>query len=403
MLNYPDWGIVLYDIGGSPIADLSQAAFNETLTRELNGIDTFSWEMHLDAMETSQVAAITRLVRVWRDGTLMFAGVVGPVTRSAAARTASFTAFSPLWRLQHRYHIDPHDFTYITGRGQLNPAFPTDPYQGGTDPSEIMWTMIEFTSQVVGYSGGDDAGIVKGSLAQYAFIDNLELGPPLLGKRYSRGQNTWDLIQDIIQAPGMPDLDCSYIDGGSSMLEFNTVAKKGSPAGVSFDYRTGAKNLDDLVETTNVEPGSFANYIAVQGQGDTDAQQTIVRADGVTQPIPRSGGMSWTPPDLISSHGLYMRFEKLEEAVEKDGLNARALGQHLLRTGMYPPVYYDPVLSPAVVWDWPGSFDIGDTVTINCARDGMSFSVGQRISQVTCKRGADGAETFGVTLFTDLS
>jgi hypothetical protein len=402
-MDYPDYSITLYDIGGSPIASLTESAFDETLTRVLNGIDSFSWSMHLDAPETAQVLPIQRLVRVWRGGALVFAGVVGPRSRNAASRTANFTAYSPLWRLQHRFHIDPHDFTYITGRGQLNPALPTDAYAGGTDPSEIMWTMIEFTSQVVLYTGGDDAGITEGSFATYSLIDNFETGPPLLGKRYSRGQNTWDLIQEILQAPGMPDLDCTYIDGGASMMQFNTVAKKGADNGFSLDYRTGQKNLDDLIETTSVEPGSFANYVAVQGQGDTDAQQTIVRADGVTQPIPRSGGLSWTPPDLITSHGLYMRFEQIEEALEKDGLNARAYGQYLLRRNMYPPVNYEPVLSPAVVWNWPGDFDVGDTVTINCNRDSMAFSAQRRIDEVTVKRGPDGSETFNLSLHEDLT
>ncbi len=420
MTAYPAWTVKAYDLLGGFLADMSGSVYSDSLNYPKTGLDSYSFSVHLEDPVNAFLLPLRCVVKVWRnvpgedprpDDEPNFAGILGPRQRNADSRAASFTAFGALWRLQHRYHIDPHDFTWETGVGIIgySAGIPTT---YGLDPSEIMWRMISFTQALVDSSVdpvfgpiGTTMGIGEGTFANYDFADP----PVLIAKRYEVGQNTWDLITDIVEMIGMPELAPSYqhIDDDPIYTLFNTTKKRGSDRAQTFDYNTGARNLDDVQENTTVEPGTFANYIVVQGQDGNSLDggtQTIERADGNQRAIPGLDPPSlWTPPNYIDDYGLYMSFEKFNNQSSEVERDSKA--QALLRRYMLPPVSLDVTLSQALVWNWPNDFDIGDVVTFNCDRDTMVFTgVEKRIEQVTVTRGdedSDGSESIVLSLAED--
>lgn len=415
-LALTDWRIILTDLNSNPIAEISDDAIEPAFSQELNGIDVMTFSLNLESQAAYQITPMRTLVKMWRDvpgytpfpsGMPNFCGVIGGRTRNAASRTASYTAYSPLWRLTFRYHIDAHDFSAATGKGTAIWADPpgTAPLYAGYDPTLIMWEMLDWTNNLVVYSSGDKSGVkTGGAMADYSG----RAVPVLYDARYSVGQNTWDLVQDIIQRPGYPDLSPTYIhtEGSQDLVWFNTVVKKGDDKNFSFDYRTGNKNLDDISETIQVEPGEYANHITVMGQGDKTVgrfvwqtgeagpDQTIVRADGMVD------GPAWKVgirEDLISADGLYMHFERAENA--NNNAARMEWGQSVLKRLAYPPVSYEISPSPAVTWPWPYEFQAGDTVLLNCTRDSLQLSNYRvRITKVTIQRTRNKMENLTLTV-----
>jgi hypothetical protein len=275
-----------------------------------------------------------------------------------------------------------------------------------------MWQMIDFTNQVVQYTQGDRTGIkvfFPTAKADYAGAD-----PSVLyDARYPVGQNTWDLIQDIVMRAGFPDLSPTYIhvEGSPELVWFNTTIKKGTTQSTSFDYRTGNKNLDDIVETAQMESGEYANYVVMQGAGDkstgwydpstgssgSGSDQTIARADGYS-----TSSLELGLPDLISADGLYMHYEQDNLATTS---NMRyKLAKHLLRRLAKPPASYEVTLTKAQTHAWPYTFRAGDTITLNCDRDSMQVSnLPMRITEVKVSRTSSKMENVSVTLVDPLS
>jgi hypothetical protein len=411
-LALTDWRIILTDLDSVPIAEISDDAIQPSITEVHNGIDRGEFTLNLESQAAYQCIPVKTLIKIWRDvpgytpfpsGLPNMVGIITSRQRNASNRTATYNWQSPFWRLTLRNHVDAHDFTWETGRGvggidSSNPSIS----HGGTDPTEIMWTMIDFTNQLVLYTMGDRTGIVEGGAADYFGADP----SVLVNMRYSVGQNTWDLIQDLVTLPGFPDLSPTYIhvEGSTDLVFFNTVVKKGEEKSFSFDYRTGNKNLDDIVESTVAEPGEYANYVVVQGQGDKSTgwydpdtgfsgpDQTIARADGTSVTSTDLG-----LPDLISEHGLYMHFERDENQTSQVGRAKRAT--FLLGRLAYPPNTYQITPTKAQTWAWPYEFRAGDTVSLSCDRDSMQLSgVRVRITEVTVKRTDNKMEEVSLTV-----
>lgn len=457
-LELADWRILLTDLDSNPIAEISDDAIEPSITQVHNGIDRGSFTLNLEDQAAYVCSPVRTLVKLWRDvpgytpfpdGLPQVVGIITSRTRNAEARTVTYNWQSPFWRLTLRHHVDAHDFSWETGRGIMgtntagswsavtgNPACPAwavvndstgevlscHPTQaaaglaanaateihGGTDPTDIMWQMIDWTNQVVQYSQGDRTGIRVFSPAAKA--DYFGADPSvLLNMRYSVGQNTWDLIDDIVSLSGFPDLNPTYIhvEGSPELVWFNTDLKKGSDKAISFDYRTGNRNLDDIVETTTAESGEYANYVVVQGQGDkstgqydadsgySGADQTIARADGYSYASmnAKPGGL----PDLISEDGLYMHFERDENNTSNVGRYKTAT--YLLGRMAYPPTSYEITPTQSVTWAWPYEFQVGDTITLNCDRDSMQFAdVQMRITEVTIQRTRNKMEKLTMTI-----
>jgi hypothetical protein len=416
-LALTDWRILLTDLNSNPIAEISDDAIEPTYTQELNGIDVMTFSLNLESQAAYQITPMKTLVKMWRDvpgytpfpdGLPQFCGVIGARTRNAGQRTASYTAYSPFWRLTFRYHVDAHDFSGATGKGvylwNLHGAGPADDelLYSGYDPTDIMWEMLDFTNNLVVYTGGDKSGVKTGG-AKPAYSTGT-----LYDARYSVGQNTWDLVQDIVQRPGYPDLNPTYIhtEGSQDLVWFNTTTKKGDDKSFSLDYRTGNKNLDDITETVQVEPGEYANYVVIQGQGDkttgkfkpltgdSGGDQSIVRADGVSGGPAAAVGVT---ADLISEYGLYMHFERAENATKNT--TRVEYGQSLIKRLAYPPVSYEISPSSALTWAWPYEFQVGDSVLLNCARDSMQITNYRvRIMKVTIQRTPNKMEKVTLTV-----
>lgn len=402
-IQLTNWRAILCDLDSNPIAEISDEMIQPSITQVHNGIDRGSFTLNLESQAAYICTPVKTLIKIWRDvpgyvsfpdGIPQMVGVITSRTRNAEQRTATYNWHSPFWRLSLRHHVDAHDFSWETGRGLVgvdsdNPTIP----HGGTDPTEIMWQMIDFTNQVVQYSGGDRTGVRVFSPAAKA--DYFGADPSvLLNIRYAVGQNTWDLIEDIVSKSGMPDLSPTYIhvEGSPELVWFNTVIHKGETKSISFDYRTGSKNLDDIQETTSAESGEYANYVVVQGQGDKSTgwydpdsgfsglDQTIARADGTSFASSQLG-----LPDLISDHGLYMHFERDDNNTSNVGRYKTAT--YLLGRMAYPPTTYEITPTQSVTWAWPYEFQAGDTITLNCDRDSMQFAdVPMRITEVTIER-----------------
>jgi hypothetical protein len=459
-ISLTDWRIILTDLDSNPIAEISDDAIEPSFTQVHNGIDRGSFTLNLESQAAYVCVPVKTLVKIWRDvpgyvafpdGIPQFVGIITSRTRNAEQRTATYNWQSPFWRLTLRHHVDAHDFSWETGRGLIgtntagswhsvynHPSQPGlwtivndatgEPYgswylteaaadaaaasltevHGGTDPTEIMWQMINFTNNVVQYSGGDRTGIRVFSPAAKADYSGADPSV-LLNMRYAVGQNTWDLIEEIVSLGGFPDLSPTYIhtEGSPELVWFNTVRQKGEVKNISFDYRTGNRNLDDIQETTNAESGEYANYIVVQGQGDkstgqydpnsgfSGADQTIARADGTSYASVNAvpGGL----PDLISEHGLYMHFERDDNATSN--VQRYKTATYLLGRMAFPPTSYEITPTQSVTWAWPYEFQAGDTITLNCDRDSMQLSdVPMRITEVTLQRSRSKMEKLTMTI-----
>lgn len=392
---------------GDFIADLT-GLFNRRLHFELNEADTFSFSQYLDDPQAELVLPLQTVVRVWRDIEGRdprpdflpdFCGVVGGPSRSAAANTQDIIAYSPLWRLKARFHHLIWDFTDSAASGAPAEA------QGPLDPSDIMWRMIENTAGI-GSNTLDEFGMTEGSFAVYG-----PLVPPLyqngveLSIRYERGQNTWELIQDITNRPGMPDLFPTYLyDPGipKQQMLFNTVVVRGEENDdVSFDYNTGAMNCDDMTEQVITDPGTFANDVWVQGQGDTSSDVSEETADGNSHPIPGTDPVrSWVPPNYRGRDGMYQRWERIDTA--NVSAERRAHAQVLLRQTMAPIALLSPTLTPAYDNGFNYDWNIGDGINASCVRGAMTFTnQRRRVAAVDLSLSENGLETCTPTLIPD--
>src|SRR5262245_22992142 len=95
----PTWTVRLDHRHAGSIAPLTET-FNEKLSFELNGIDSFTFSQYLDDPQAAIVLPLETVVRVFRDEHLMISADVGPRQRDAEAGTQTFTCFSPLKRCQ---------------------------------------------------------------------------------------------------------------------------------------------------------------------------------------------------------------------------------------------------------------------------------------------------------------
>lgn len=444
--------VKLYDIASNFVTDLDNVT-GRKLTMTLNDVDQFEFTAYLDDPQAAKINPIGEKVRtmnpscvvkVWRDvkgldgydpqpnNLPTFCGFVGSRVRNANANTATFTVYSPFWHLQHRFHVDIHDFTVATGMGVHYEV----PAQGdGRDPSEIMALMIGFTAHI---DFGADTAPFTGTGIEWGHFTTtvgppkgVDPGPcrwanyePILGipllveKRYERGQNTWELISDIISAPGMPDLKPHYfhVTGEKKMLRFDTMISRGVQRDFSLDYGIGPdSNLEDIGEQLITDPGSFATHIAVQGQGDRQVDKTNEIADGTHRAYPYSPGQFWPPsavsndPDndynSVSRYGLWQRWEKMQNATDQRERRGRAIW--LLSRSLWAPTVLTPTLSPVFVYRYPVDFDVGDTVRVNIDRHSMKIgspngeTVRKRISVISLSYSDNDMETVGLELIDD--
>jgi hypothetical protein len=226
------------------------------------------------------------------------------------------------------------------------------------------------------------------------------------------------MVQGIVQIPGFCEIAPRYIhiDGSYGMMYLDLPAVRGqeriSPvlrydAAHPFDPTfsdPNASNLDGITEIVSADPGTFADYVVIQNQGDTNSGQTIVKADGTTIPIPNQPGSAVETEDLINQFGLYMYFERLDEPSTQSDRISFALD--VLARMQQPTKVLQPAVSPAAS-DALGfqrfdGFDVGDTLRVSVSKNSMALeSELKRVSEVTVSISDANMETLGLTLIDD--
>jgi len=249
-------------------------ATDRILDFNLNSIDTLAFSLYLDDPMAAQIKRLTSFIKVWRNvpgysdpsNEPCFAGVVNYHQKNGAANTMQVQAMSPLWRLNTRFHILNH---YL----KTNPDTGLDYRQ-----SELMWRLIKLVSEAFGTSVSY-IGIDKGTF--YDVASEIVVAPYFQPK----GANVWTEIFDGIMAKAA-SVDIiprySHSSGSGRLMYFDTAQKRGSDksGSVSFEFHTNTpSNCDDVVETEQVYPDKFANYVWAVGAGGPNSGKVALASD----------------------------------------------------------------------------------------------------------------------------
>lgn len=404
------WDLEVFDLNGQSLAIVAEA-YERSITFEHNGIDQLEFSLYLDDPVAGFVVPIKSVVKVWRRvrglpdpvrSEPFFCGVVGPRRRGAREGTVTYTAFSPLWRLQHRYHIDKHVFGWWNANSlpvdlgfsdvggppiAWDGAWYTNPddrysYSTGWNPSWVMWAMIHFTNELVPGTGADRTGIIRGAMEEY--LEEPLIQRPWIIKRYGRGQNTWTLVDEIVNQMQVVDLAPRYthVDGLQRMMYFDTVWPRGvQNDDVVLGYGTAPWNCADVTDQEIVEPGTFATHVTAQGQGERDTDRQIAKADGSSYYNEITGDLIEVP-DYLDEYGLYMRWDRYEN--ETSGRNLRSFAAETLLHNALPVHVVEPTVehpfndendAVPVRPVYGSDYGMGDGIRVRCDRDTMRFGM----------------------------
>lgn len=402
------WTIRNYDLDGDPVtaADMTPAATvsnqikhatSRTLGLALNGIDELNFVLFLDDPMALQIRRLHTVVKLWRkiiadDGSTIyeddaefpvFSGIVANTIKSGANNTMSVQAFSPLWRLQSRFHL-------------LNHLLQTNP---DTDDlyteSEMIWKLIDLVNNAFGLDVSN-TGIAEG-----AFLSSNEIiVAPLF---VQKGSNTWTNIFDgIMGKAGGIDIIPEYThnDSDPTLMFFSTDEKRGADLSGVIDlrYHTGTDdNLDDLTEEETPVPTEFANYVWAVGQGGPNSGK-VALAENLND-----------DDDGYETIGVYMRRADYEDEkqIGDDGPPATHLfldAQSELAQSRVPKTNYTAVISPVADIFYYYSFALGDVVMLNASRGALDVTdVKQRVYEVTLNNSENNMETATITIANDFT
>jgi hypothetical protein len=164
-------------------------ATSRTMNFYLNGVDDAGFNLYLDDPMAALIIPTKSYIKIWRhiyeaDGTTLifedesnepaFAGIVQSTVKDGDSNTMTVKAFSPLWRLQSRFHVRNH---YL----KINPDT-TDPYTG----SEVIFKLIDLLNTAFPATGDEYTGIEQGSAM---WVDEPSMSPYFVAK----GSVTWSL------------------------------------------------------------------------------------------------------------------------------------------------------------------------------------------------------------------
>lgn len=381
------WTIKHYDRNGSAInaadydGNISNelACVNRTLNFYLNGVDEFDFSVYLDDPRCVQILPLTSFVKIWRTvddadagkfysdpgSQPCFSGIVTQSVKNGEAGIATFKAYSPLWRLQSRFHI-------------LNHYFKRDPNTGvDYKHSALMFRFIDLVNEAFGTVAGF-TGINQGTFAW--------AGEPTVAPYFqARGDSTWSIIfDDLMSRNGSPDIIPEYrhTDGNSELMLFSTDEKRGvdRTASTQFNYRVPIANLDNIEETMIVVPGEYANYVWIVGQGGPNSGK-IAKAENNS-----AAGYGYM------NIGIYMKRIDLNLKLFNAAMKTRADAE--LLQSVIPKTSYSVTLSPAGGSYYKIDFELGDAITLNANKGALSVSnKKQRIYQVTLQNSENNIET----------
>jgi hypothetical protein len=369
---------------GALISSLTECT-DRAMAFPLNGIDQLTFSMFLDDPEAVNVDPINTVVKVWRyvddplnsktftpaAGEPTFAGVVGFTEKSTNDNKMKVQVFSPFWHLKFRFHLLNHRLVR-NNLLQFGSSSNHADFGDLWDQSALMWKIIDLTQGAFapqppphpGASGNSFIGIVMGS-----WTNTISVSPYYI----AQGSNSWsNIADDLLQRPGgNVDLAPTYIhiDDDRSLMYFNTENPLGTnkTGSLSLDYGVANANLDQISETIQAQPDSFANYLWVVGQGDENSNKIGVGT-----------GMG---PFSATNVGVYMGLLSRQE------LKTTAACQDLADTytllAQQPAKGYTVSLSPAAPPYFATDYVLGDLVTLNADRGALQVSgAQQRIVQI---------------------
>jgi hypothetical protein len=390
------WDIRHYNKGGSAInanySGYSDAgttnqvahATDRQLGFYLNNLDTCSFSIYLDDPMAAQISRLNSFIKVWRNvpgysdpsNQPCFAGIVTQTTKNGAQNTMQVTAYSPLWRLQTRFHL-------------LNHYLKKNPNTGLTyTQSELIMRLITLTSQAFG--SVSYIGIDRGT-----FYDNgseVKVAPYFQPK----GANVWaEIFDGILSLAGSVDIIPRYhhTSGSSRLMYLDTALKRGGNSGTTFSFHSGSpSNCDDMTELESVNPDKFANYVWAVGQGGANSGKVAASQD----------------TGLMNSLGVYMKRTDYED-VKRIGvagppptfLRARAVND--LARAIVPDTAYTATLSPAGNIYYGRDFDIGDLVHLSASKGAMQINTSQRLYECVLTNSDNNMETAAPTLSKDFT
>lgn len=389
------WVIKMYDLDGNPL-DVDYSTYvadgettnevlfasNRSLSLILNGIDECSFTIALEnpaAYEIRRLKTIIKIFRIVDDPDRgvsilgvnpIFCGIVQGTNKGGNADQMSVKCFSPLWRIQFKFHLLNH---YL----DINPVT-SERYT----ISEMIWKLIALVQGAFGTASylGIDQGTFEWGLPD----------EPQLVLFVAMGTKTWSLIFDqILQDPGSPDIFPVYMhaDGDPTLMELNTMRKRGldKSSTLKFNYHTDpdvlVSNLDDLTEEASAQPDQFANFLWVVGQGGANSNKyAVAKNDSAVE-----------DSDGYAEIGVYMSYQDIEV---KNLASLPPIAESRLKTMQHPQDAYTVTVSPSGLLYYEYDFVLGDVAALNADRGALQVSdKKQRIYQVTLNISDNNLET----------
>jgi hypothetical protein len=376
------WTMKLFNYDGStPVtADYSDYSFdttsneifhatNRNMNFYLNGVDDASFTLYLDDPIASLIIPTKSYIKIWRhiyepDGISLiyedesdipaFAGVVQSTSKDGDANTMQVKAFSPLWRLQTRFHVNNHYLVIDQGTG--------DPYTG----SGIIFKLIDLLNSAFPATGDEYTGIEIGTAS---WGGEPEMSPYFVAK----GSVTWALISDdVMSRPAAADIVPVYNDDGSNInMYLNTEQKRGADrsATIEFRYHTGTNdNCENITDEISANPGDFANFLWVIGHGGANSGKVAIAWDN------DSGDFD------SDSIGLYMKTVDKSEVKRLKAL--KKIAEAELAQSRIPKSAITVTLSPYGGLFFANDFKVGDVVKVIADKNALQANKKQRIYQV---------------------
>jgi hypothetical protein len=293
----------------------------------------------------------------------------------------NIVCYSPLWRLQSRFHILNHLL-------KINPDT-GDPYK----QSELLWKLIDLVNGAFG--GSSYTGIELGVFDD--LVTEVEVSPYFIAK----GSNTWAHFETILDRPASVEIVPLYTDGGTAtLMMFGTAQKRGVDLSASqdWDYCINANSqLSNMVKEELAVPGEFANYVWAVGQGGPNSGK-IALAENVADDA-----------DGYDNIGIYMRRadfpdQKTIGLIGPPSTGLQTIVQAELAQSRVPKTSYTVTISPASDLKYANDFLLGDVVTLNASKGALNFTgVVQRIYDVNLAMSDNNLETVTVLLADDFT
>lgn len=354
-------------------------AFGRNMTFALNSFDTVNFGLYLDDPMAAQISRMRSFIKVWRtvrddNGSILyqdpsnrpcFAGVVGAHEKSASNNAMSITAYSALWILKFRFHVNNHYLKKDPDTAALYKQ------------SALMWRLIELTNGA--FSIADPIGT---SIAQGNF---LWAGEPTVAPYFqAKGSYTWTHVFDsIMPRAGGVDIIPRYhhSDGDPTLMYFDTDQKRGTDRSASMNLRYGTgtnDNLNDVTEEVQAVPGEFGNYLWAVGQGGPNSGKVAMErhdgagygTDGITEIGARMVRKDY--PD-----------EKRLGVIGPPKTHLRGHAETDLKIAKVPQTKYTVDIGEGAAYWYGSHFFVGDVLRLDATKGALTVSnLKQRMYEV---------------------